>query len=55
MLHELIRPNLIGFFIGLSITDNIFFTLKAMEWAVESQKPMVMLLLDFEKANDREQ
>jgi hypothetical protein len=36
-----------------SIIDNVFLAIEAMEWATETNQPMVMLLLDFEKAYDR--
>jgi hypothetical protein len=36
-----------------SIIDNVFLAIEAMDWAMETSQPMVMLLLDFEKAYDR--
>jgi hypothetical protein len=38
---------------GWSIIDNVFLAIKAMDWSMETRQPMVMLLLDFEKAYDR--
>jgi hypothetical protein len=38
---------------GRSIIDNVFLAIVSMEWAVETNQPMVMLFLDFEKAYDR--
>ena len=38
---------------GKSNTDNVFLAIEAMDWAVETNQPMVMLLLDFEKAYDQ--
>lgn len=53
MLNDIIRPHQTGFLKGRSIIDNIFLAFKTMEWAIESAQPMVMLLLDFEKAYNR--
>ena len=53
MLNDIIRPNQTRFIKGRSIIDNVFLAFETMDWAVESQQPMVMLLLDFEKAYDR--
>jgi hypothetical protein len=50
MLDNLIHPNQIGFIKGRSIIDNVFLAFEMMEWVVESNQPMVMMLLDFEKA-----
>jgi hypothetical protein len=52
-LMQLVRPNQTGFMKGRSIIDNVFLAIEAMEWATETNQPMVMLLLDFEKAYDR--
>ena len=38
---------------GRSIIDNVFLAIKTIDWATETSHPMVMLLLDFEKAYDR--
>jgi hypothetical protein len=38
---------------GRSIIDNVFLEIESMDWVVETNQPMVMLLLDFEKAYDR--
>ncbi len=38
---------------GRIILDNTFLAQEALDWAVESDQDLVMLLLDFEKAFDR--
>jgi hypothetical protein len=38
---------------GQEHIDNVFLVIKSMDWAVEMHQPMVMLLLDFEKAYDQ--
>lgn len=53
LLNTIIRSNQIGFFEGRSIIGNVFFAFESMEWAIESNQPMVMLLLDFEKAYNK--
>ena len=52
LLTQFIWPNQTGFMKGKSNTDNVFLAIEAMDWAVETDQPMVMLLLDFEKAYD---
>ena len=52
-LNRLIRPNQIGFLKGRSILDNAFLSMEMMNWAIESKQPMVMLLLDFKKMNNK--
>jgi hypothetical protein len=53
MLTQLVRANQTCFMKGRSIIDNVFLAIELMEWALETKQPMVMLLLDFEKAYDR--
>lgn len=38
---------------GRSIFDNTFMAQESLDWAVESNQDLVLLLLDFEKAFDR--
>jgi len=38
---------------GRSILDNNFLALESLEWVVESEQDLVLLLLDFEKAFNR--
>jgi hypothetical protein len=38
---------------GRSILDNNFLTQELVEWAVESEQDVVLLLLNFEKTFDR--
>ncbi len=52
-LPGVIRPNQIGFVEGRSILDNVFIAQDSLDWAVESDQELVLLLLDFEKAFDR--
>jgi len=49
----IVRPNQTGFVEGRSILDNIFLAQEALEWAVESDQDLILLLLDFEKAFDK--
>jgi hypothetical protein len=53
LLTQLIRPNQTRFMKWKSIINNVFLALESMDWALETNQPMVMLLLDFEKAYDR--
>jgi hypothetical protein len=53
MLPQLICPNQMGFMKGRSIIDNVFLASESMEWALETKQPLVMFLLDYEKAYDR--
>jgi len=54
LLDSPIRPNQTSFIKRRSIIDNVFLAFESMEWTIESNQPMVvMLLLDFEKAYDR--
>ena len=50
---QLVHPNQTGFMKGWSIIDNVFLAIQAMERATETNQPMVMLILDFEKEYDR--
>jgi hypothetical protein len=50
---SIIKPNQIGFVEGRSILDNIFLAQEALEWVVESNQDLILLLLDFENAFDR--
>jgi len=50
MLDYLIRPNQTYFIKGRSIIDSVFLAFESMKWAIESNQPMIMLLLDFKKA-----
>lgn len=52
-LPGIIRPNQTGFVEGRSILDNVFTAQDSLDWAVESNQDLVLLLLDFEKAFDR--
>jgi mannosylglycoprotein endo-beta-mannosidase len=52
-LPGVIRPNQTGFVEGRSILDNVFIAQDSLDWAVESDQELVLLLLDFEKAFDR--
>lgn len=53
MLGQFFRPNQIGFLKGRNIIDNVYLVFEMMDWVVESNQSIVMLLLDFEKAYDR--
>jgi hypothetical protein len=52
-LPGIIRPNQTGFVEGMNILDNTFITQDSLDWAVESNQDLVLLLLDFEKAFNR--
>jgi hypothetical protein len=52
-LPNIVRPNQTGFVEGRSILDNTFLAQEALDWAIESDQDLVMLLLDFEKTFDR--
>ncbi len=49
----MIRPNQIGFVMGKNILDNNFLAQESLEWAIESDLDLVLLLLNFEKTFDR--
>ena len=53
ILHHWILPSQTGFVPNRCILDNIFLAFEAIEWALENQQNLSMLLLDFEKAYDR--
>jgi hypothetical protein len=52
-LPGVIRPNQTSFVEGRSILDNVYTTQDSLDWVVESDQELVLLLLDFEKAFDR--
>ncbi len=52
-LPSIIRPNQTGFVESRSILDNAFIAQDSLNWAVESDQDLVLLLLDFEKAFDK--
>jgi mannosylglycoprotein endo-beta-mannosidase len=52
-LPGVIKPNQTGFVEGRSILDNVFIAQDSLDWVVESDYELVLLLLDFEKAFDR--
>ncbi len=52
-LQAFLKPNQIGFVEGRSILDNVFIAQDSLDWAVESNQELVLLLLDFEKPFDR--
>lgn len=52
-LPSWIRNSQTAFVPGRCIFDNIFMAQSAMDWAVESNQPLIILLLDLEKAYDR--
>ena len=53
LLHNWILPSQTGFVPNRCILDNIFLAFEAIEWALENNQNLSMLLLDFEKAYDR--
>ena len=53
LLHNWILPSQTGFVPNRCILDNIFLAFEAMEWTLENNQELSMLLLDFEKAYDR--
>lgn len=46
-------PSQTGFISNRCILDNIFLAFESIEWALENNQNLSMLLLDFEKAYDR--
>lgn len=53
LLHFWILPSQTGFIPNKCILDNIFLAFESIEWALENNLEINMLLLDFEKAYDR--
>ena len=53
LLHHWILPSQTSFVPNKCTLDNIFLAFEAIEWALENQQNLSMLLLDFEKAYDR--
>lgn len=53
LLHFWILPSQTGFVPNRCILDNVFLAFEAVEWALENNQELSMLLLDFEKAYDR--
>jgi hypothetical protein len=53
LLHHWILPSQTGFVPNRCILDNIFLAFEAIEWTLESNQNISMLLLDFEKAYNR--
>lgn len=53
LLHYWIPPLQTGFVPNRCILDNVFLAFEAIEWTLENQQNLSMLLLDFEKAYDR--
>ena len=53
LLHHWILPSQTGFVPNRCILDNVFLAFESIEWALESNQDLSLLLLDFEKAYDR--
>ena len=53
ILHNWVLPSQTGFVPNRCILDNIFLAFESIEWALENQQALSMILLDFEKAYDR--
>lgn len=53
LLHYWILPSQTGFVPNRCILDNIFLAFEAIEWTLENNQELSMILLDFEKAYDR--
>lgn len=53
LLPKWIKPSQTAFVKGRCIFDNVFLAYESMEWALESNQPLTLLLLDFEKTYDR--
>ena len=53
LLHHWILLSQTGFVPNQCILDNLFLAFESIEWALESNQDMSMLLIDFEKAYDR--
>jgi hypothetical protein len=52
-LPNIVRPNHTSFVERRSILDNTFLAQESLEWVVESNQDLVLLLLDFEKTFDK--
>jgi hypothetical protein len=48
-----IRRSQVTFVKGMNVFDNILVASESLDWAVDSNQSLVMLLLDFQKAYDR--
>ena len=53
LLHHWILPSQTGFVPNRCILDNVFLAFEAIDWTLESNQSISLLLLDFEKAYDR--
>jgi hypothetical protein len=53
LLHHWILPSQTGFVPNRCILDNIYLAFESIEWSLENNQDLSMLLLDFEKAYDR--
>jgi hypothetical protein len=53
ILQKWILPSQTGFVPNRCVLDNIFFAFEAIEWTLENQQALSMILLDFENAYDR--
>jgi len=53
ILPTIVKPNQTGFIERRNIFDNTFLAQETLEWAMESNQDLVLLLLDFEKTFDR--
>lgn len=53
LLPEVILPTQTAFVKDRFILDNVFLAMESIDWALESNQDLVILLLDFEKAYDR--
>ena len=53
LLHHWILPSQTGFVPNRCILDNIFLAFESIDWALESNQNISLVLLDFEKAYNR--
>jgi len=53
MLPSLIFPSQTSFVPKRSVLDNIFAAKESIEWAMESNQDLILILLDYEKAFDQ--
>jgi hypothetical protein len=51
-LPFVIKPNQINFVMGRSILDSNFLAQELLEWAIESEQDLILLLFNFEKTFD---